>query len=150
MMTLLDRFMDKVSPEPNSGCWLWTGACHGDGYGHIGIATSKPDRAHRVAYRLFRGEIPSGMQVRHKCDVPSCVNPDHLVVGTHQDNMGDRDTRLRTAKGRQNGKTTLTEEQVRFAKTSPLSRRKVAALLGCHNSTIDAIRSGKSWAWLEV
>lgn len=98
-MDMKSRFETFVSPEPNSGCWLWMGAANADGYGHFGIARSKPDKAHRVAYRLYRGPIPTGMIVRHKCDMPCCVNPEHLIVGTHQQNMDDRAARGRTAKG---------------------------------------------------
>lgn len=79
------RFMDKVSPEPNSGCWLWTAACDKDGYGLF-----KADRlqgAHRYAFELFKGEIPKGLQIDHLCKVRCCVNPDHLEAVTFQENM---------------------------------------------------------------
>ena len=93
-MSDLDRFMAKVSPEPNSGCWLWVGAARQTGYGNFFLG-SKSISAHRAAWLLHRGGIPDGMCVCHHCDVPSCVNPEHLFLGTHLDNMRDMD-----AKGR--------------------------------------------------
>lgn len=146
---MLERFMDKVSPEPNSGCWLWTADLGTYGYGRMSTSrTAGPVDAHRLSYRLFRGEIPKGAYVLHKCDVRSCVNPDHLFVGTHADNMQHGVDHKRWPRGSKHWNVKLTEEQARFAKTSPLSRREVAALLGCSDGTIQSIRNGKSWKWL--
>ena len=86
----VDRFMKFVSQEPNSGCWLWTGNAHvTHHYGMFQIQRRKSAYAHRVAYELFVGEIPSGLCVCHRCDVRTCVNPDHLFVATRQGNMTD-------------------------------------------------------------
>jgi hypothetical protein len=75
--TVEERFWQFVFPEPNSGCWLWTGALH-DGYGQFCIRTGLVRRAHRVCWELMRGPIPDGLQIDHLCRTPSCVNPDHL------------------------------------------------------------------------
>ena len=82
------RFMDKVSPEPMSGCWLWTGSTDGWGYGQFHLE-GKNRKANRVSWWLRRGPIPDGVLVLHICHVPQCVNPDHLYLGSHQNNSDD-------------------------------------------------------------
>jgi len=71
------RFMKYVSPEPMSGCWLWTGALNSSGYGKFKI-DGKQLLSHRVAYELFRAPIPAGLQIDHLCRVTCCVNPSHM------------------------------------------------------------------------
>jgi hypothetical protein len=94
-MTLLERFEAKISPEPMSGCWLWCGNASVLGYG---VAwDGRPVYAHRLAARLYRLGDPTGKVVCHRCDVPSCVNPKHLFLGTQADNLSDM-----RAKGRGN------------------------------------------------
>lgn len=85
---LADRFYDKVFPEPNSGCHLWTASVNRLGYGTITV-NRKLRRAHRVAWELAHGPIPAGKMVLHRCDVRGCVNPSHLFLGTQTDNMRD-------------------------------------------------------------
>lgn len=91
---LIQRFEASYTPEPNTGCWLWTRFTDKDGYGFINTCTikykSNSTRAHRLSYSLFKGAIPKGMCVLHKCDQPSCVNPEHLFLGTHRDNQWDK------------------------------------------------------------
>lgn len=87
-LTAVERFERKFSPEPNSGCWIWTERLKRDGYGqfkYLGMM----QQAHRVAWMLYRGDIPDGKSVLHKCDNPWCVNPNHLFLGTQLDNMRD-------------------------------------------------------------
>lgn len=88
---MVDCFMAHVSPEPMSGCWLWDGALCPTGYAKLHVSGTRRNyvRGHRFAYQKFVGPIPSGMGVCHTCDVPSCVNPVHLFVGTQSDNMTD-------------------------------------------------------------
>lgn len=87
-MDLMARFTEKYIPVTESGCWLWTGSATPAGYGQI-KAGRKLQRAHRVSWELHRGPIPDGLMVCHRCDVPSCVNPDHLFLGTAKDNFRD-------------------------------------------------------------
>lgn len=72
-----------ISPEPNSGCWLWMGACNSKGYGRLGAS----EMAHRAVLRTLGTIVPDGLEVDHLCRVRSCVNPAHLDIVTHQINL---------------------------------------------------------------
>ncbi len=87
------RLMAKVTKDPATGCWNHSGcASNRDGHRYFYYSTDgvTEQHAHRASFRLHKGDIPAGLLVRHKCDNPACVNPDHLELGTHQDNMTDR------------------------------------------------------------
>ena len=84
---LLERMMTHTSPEPNTGCWLWTAHVHYTGYGiYEDPRVRKSRRAHRVVYELVNGPIPNGMVVHHKCETRCCVNPQHLEATTQKYN----------------------------------------------------------------
>lgn len=82
----LDWLMRWAIPEPNSGCYLWTGAYVGDGYGTVTVRR-RTWPAHRLSYTLAKGDIPFGFDVDHTCKVTSCINPDHLEAVTRQVNV---------------------------------------------------------------
>lgn len=109
--TLRERFDALWMPEPNTGCWLWIGRQPYGRYGYFSVrgnemqggvsVTRYKDRlAHRLAYELHRGPIPDGMYVCHTCDVPECVNPDHMFLGTQFENMRDCSKKGRDARTR--------------------------------------------------
>lgn len=118
-------FWSKV--QRTSGCWLWLGPKDQDGYGIFSSTRLKVQRAHRAAWVLVNGSIPTGLCVLHSCDVPCCVNPDHLWLGSNLDNVKDRTNKGRSAKGAQNGHATKPECTPRGLKhgayTKPESRR---------------------------
>ena len=81
-----ERFDAKWMPEPNTGCWLWTAATQGNGYGKFTVE-GKQVYAHRHAFERWVGPIPTGLTIDHLCRVRNCVNPDHLEPVTHRENL---------------------------------------------------------------
>jgi hypothetical protein len=109
---VIERFMAFISPEPNTGCWLWAGADDQRyGYGRFGLTRSKAVAAHRLSWALHRGGDPGRLHVLHKCDVPACVNPDHLFLGTDDDNRRDAMAKGRTLRGERGPGASLSNEQ---------------------------------------
>lgn len=92
----VERFEEKYIPEPNTGCWLWIGASLVSGYGQF--RNDGHALAHRWSYDYFKGGLGSSDVVRHVCDTPGCVNPDHLEKGTYRDNSEDMLKRKRAVK----------------------------------------------------
>ena len=149
--TIKERFEEKFIPEPNSGCWLWTGCVRShpsQGYGILCIGNKKEDKAHRISYKLYKGIIPENMVVRHKCDNRLCVNPDHLELGTPLDNIKDRVERGRCAKGEKNGSSKLFENQVIAIFKDNRSITEIAKEYNIGHTAVSYIKLRKSWAWL--
>lgn len=149
MRTILERFEQLWMPEPMSGCWLWIGSLRDKSRADYGafLVNGRLQRAHRVSYALYKGPIPDGLFVCHHCDMPSCVNPDHLFLGTAGDNNADRTRKGRGARGQQINTSRLTPELVRAIRAAP-SSRKGARLAGVSHPHAVRIRNGSSWGHL--
>jgi hypothetical protein len=105
--------------------------------------------AHRLSYLAFKGPIPIGLYVCHKCDVRECVNPDHLYLGTAADNARDRDTRGRSGSHKRRGenshKAKLNNDKVRAILADDRSQSQIARDHGVTQSVISRIKNGRSW-----
>lgn len=148
-----DLFWSKVHPEALSGCWLWHGATTSHGYGTLSRSSAgKVSRAyaHRVAYERATGAAPGALDVCHRCDVPSCVNPDHLFLGTARDNAADMVRKGRARHKAFPGEThhghILSERQVlEIRQRRGESARALAAEYGVQRWTVYDILSRRSW-----
>jgi hypothetical protein len=148
----LIRFESKVELIPGIECHIWTARCDDDGYGTLKVG-GKTLRAHRLSYEHFIGPIGEN-HVLHKCDVPSCVNPNHLFLGGHAANVADKVAKSRQAKGkkaRAKKRTKLTNDQVikiRELAVSGHTQRSIADKFGVTQANISLIISKKNWAYL--
>jgi hypothetical protein len=140
-----DRFRDKWLPHPKTGCWVWIGGSNNKGYGVIGTHGRKTSLATRVSWELHNGPIPDGMWILHRCDHPYCVNPDHLFLGTHQDNMADQVSKGRQTIGERNGMAKLTWKTVREIRESDEKAVEIAKRLKISQVAISQIRSFQRW-----
>lgn len=145
----LKRFWAKISPEPNSGCWLWVGALNTKGYGQL-WHNGKLRFAHRLSYQNYVGPIAEGMDMCHRCDVPVCVNPEHLWPGSTSENIIDCVVKGRAnrALGEQNGKSRLTNDGVRYIRemaAQGVEYTVIAKTLSIAPSTVGQVANGKSW-----
>lgn len=145
--SLAGRLEKHYIPEPMSGCWLWIGMAATGGYGLLKYEGRRL-RAHAVSYEIHNGPIPVGLYVCHRCDVPSCVNPDHLFVGTQGDNMRDAKIKGRIARGERVGASKLTEQKVIAIRHAAGSKRATAREFGVSDKTVRNIKTRRSWAWL--
>jgi hypothetical protein len=139
------RFEKKHIPEPNSGCWLWTGAIDGGGYG-VFWTGGRNELAHRASYEMFLEKAPAGLFVCHKCDNRLCVNPEHLFIGTPADNSRDRNSKRRQAKGEQFARSGIDAPTVRLILSSSLPDTEWAARLGVTKGAINHIRHRRNWS----
>jgi hypothetical protein len=145
----------RAIPEPNSGCLLWLDAINQDGYGSVGIeGTKRTTSAHRRTWFALNGPIPAGKCVCHKCDVRSCISPQHLFLDTHAGNMADRNRKGRAKGGRNMGSKSpmskLTEDDVRAIRVAAkaANQRIIAKRFGVHFGTVNDILMGKTWKHL--
>lgn len=141
-------FLERTIPEPNSGCLLWTAAMVTMGYGNVKFR-GQIQGAHRAAWKLFRGPIPKGLFVCHRCDTRLCVNVDHLFLGTPRDNVRDMMSKRRDIFcGERNRASKLTENAVHEIlklRDTGLSTYKIAAIFQVAPATIGKVVRGEAW-----
>lgn len=138
--------------QKTESCWLWVGAKGTMGHGHISLNNGVTRRlllTHRVSWEIHNGEIPDGLCVLHKCDVPNCVNPDHLFLGTKADNSADMISKGRQKKGSQLPQTKLTESQVLEIRDATGTFAEIAKRYSISEGHVHAIRHRRSWAHLK-
>ena len=144
----VNRFWSKVDQSGGvDSCWNWTASLRNT-YGQFSI-NGKPNYAHRLAYELTHGAIPSTLDILHSCDNRKCCNPAHLFPGTNLDNMRDKVKKGRQAKGESSGTAKITAAQVqsiraRYA-TGGISQEKLGNEYGLHQTHIGRIVRGKNW-----
>lgn len=148
---ILDIHPDKIIPEPNSGCWLWTACVNMHGYGKVSLK-GKLVKAHRASYIISSGEIPKGLVIMHKCDTPACVNPAHLIAGSQNDNLADmrRKNRAFVFKnfGENNGRALLNKKQVdeiRALSDNGIASKEIAKIYGVNYYVVYRIVSNQTW-----
>ena len=145
---LRERFLMQCDRNNDAVCWEWTGRKSNAGYGQI-KDNYRTRHAHRVSYELYKGPIPKGLFVCHKCDNPGCVNPDHLFLGTPQINARDAARKGRSDGFKRLGTAhplgTLTDDQIkeirRLAETT--TGKEIAARFGISRGYVSQIINGK-------
>jgi hypothetical protein len=147
----IERFHQKYQID-ESGCWLWIGGTRPNSKGVLYPRHWSDDQksigAHRFSFELVHGAIPKSMYVCHKCDTPLCVNPDHLFIGTHHDNMNDMVMKKRSFTGRgedKKGRAKLTNQQADQIRKMNVSHSKIAAMFGVSQTTISRIKRRESY-----
>ena len=156
------NFWRKVDKSHVGGCWLWTAAKIPHGYGYFSM-DRRPTYVHRLSYQIHKGPIPPGINVCHNCpsgDNPSCVNPEHLWLGTQMQNQHDmiRKGRDRKATGdRAGGRTKpesfaqkVTREMALAILASTDSHASLGRKYGISTTTVWSIRTGKTWKHLTL
>lgn len=145
-----ERITNNIAID-DKRCWNWTGSKR-NGYGRL-IVGSRSDgsrhseTAHRYSWLVFRGEIPDGYFVCHHCDNPACVNPEHLFIGTRQDNTNDRERKNRNnhVLGERVPTSRFTEKDVVEIRQSNKSSRELARIYGVSKSSIQDIKNRETW-----
>lgn len=148
------RLAARTEPDTNGGCLLWTGYPV-KGYGAIRVSGNKV-YAHRLAWELVNGSIPDGICVLHRCDVPACVNPNHLFLGTHAENAADRAAKGRNRGGDRRGEknshaklTAATVLVIRERLASGEHQRTIASSFGVSQQTVSKLKMGTRWAHIK-
>ncbi len=150
-MGLPEWFISRVSPEPNTGCWLWTGSVNRNGYGEFqpGGRGGAHVWAHRVALESRTGQPLGDLCALHRCDQPGCVNPDHLFAGTRGDNNHDARLKGRNARGEKLSRLSNEQAaQIRSEYAAGVKQPELALRFGVGQSAISRIVTGARWKFL--
>lgn len=139
--TTRERFEKYIEMIPESGCWIWMGNCNIGGYGQFSLG-GHPISAHRYSWLIHKGDIPSELNVLHRCDVRPCVNPHHLFLGTTRDNAEDCGKKGRLAAAK------LTVIQVKQIRSDLRSCKDIAPDYGVTDHAIREIKHGKTWMFI--
>ena len=143
MASVHSTLLSKTAPGKN-GCILWTRAKNDQGYG-VTWNGQRTVLAHRRSYELSLGPIPDRLHILHRCDTPSCVNPDHLFPGTDNDNVKDMVAKGRHNIGQKNGTCKLTDKQVLKIRSDTRTQRVIAAEYGITQSQVSWIKNRHGW-----
>lgn len=143
-----ERFDRMVERRGEDDCWPWRGPVFSDGYGMFSL-WPRVVRASRYAWERANGrDLRDGEVVRHSCDRPLCMNPAHLLVGSHLDNERDKVARGRQARGERHGMARYSADQIERVKAllaARVSRRAIAAETGVKLATIQTVATGRQW-----
>lgn len=133
--------------ERHGDCLVWKLAKNAYGYGKAANGKGGWSLAHRAAWKAVNGEIPKGIEVCHRCDNPACINPDHLFLGTHSDNMADMKAkgRAKGLVGEANHKSRLSESEVVEIFTSNDPTKVIAVRFGVSVCLVGQIKRGVAW-----
>lgn len=138
--------------KKTDGCWLWTGCIRGYGYGYLSHWPTRGAKVncHRLSWMLHFGKIPKGLYVCHHCDVPACVRPDHLFIGTARDNKLDAVSKSRHARGIKINTAKLNERKVRAIRSAypGKTQQMIADKYGVSQRLVSLIVRKESWSWL--
>jgi hypothetical protein len=152
-----EGFLNRVYPEPNTGCWIWSGRVGRDGYGEIHPSKNHPEknisflRAHRYSYHFYNGPFDDERLVLHKCDVRCCVNPNHLYLGDQAQNVRDMDDRRRrkTPKGTETKASKINEsialDIFKECASGKYFDREIAVIFSVDRGVVNRIKNRKSW-----
>lgn len=144
---LIEECVERIT---ESGCWIWMGRCLPFGYGVLSMGRARGSvPAHRLSYEHFVGPIPKGMFVCHRCDVPQCVNPNHLFLGTARENLQDAAGKGRMAWGAKNPHATISEAVARAILAAEGAPREIATLYGTTPRNVWRIKTGRNWRHLQ-